>query len=185
MRKEFEDMYKVMHQDENLFRGGALLLHAEEIGRLMTVFDTKSILDYGCGKGYQYTQEQIHKQYFYGIMPTLYDPAVEQHNKLPSGTFDSVICTDVLEHVPDELLDEIFTEIYSKADKFVYLGICTVLANSLLPDGRNSHVTVESSDWWINRILPFADKYTRVCCYGKNRGFVNLENNKLIFKTEF
>ena len=61
--------------------------------------------------------------------------------------------TDVLEHIEEENLDAVISEIYSKADKFVYLGICNSPANSILPDGRNAHVTQKELDWWLEKII--------------------------------
>jgi hypothetical protein len=102
-------------------------------------------------------------------MPSLYDPAVEQYSVLPEGTFDAVICTDVLEHIEEEDVADVIREIYSKSDKFVYLGISNEPASSHLPDGRNAHVTQKSLDWWIEQTLPFANKFTLMYVYGNQR----------------
>jgi len=102
-------------------------------------------------------------------MPSLYDPAVEQYSVLPEGTFDAVICTDVLEHIEEEDVADVIQEIYSKANKFVYLGISNEPASSYLPDGRNAHVTQKSLDWWVEQTLPYADKFTLMYVYGRQR----------------
>ena len=60
------------------------LLHVKDL-----VIDTKSktLLDYGCGKGLQYTKWKHHEEL--GIeMPALYDPAVPAYDTLPEGPFD-------------------------------------------------------------------------------------------------
>ena len=59
----------------------------------------KTLLDYGAGQGWQYTEECYHV--LWNIMPTLYDPAVAAFHVKPSQRFDGVICTDVLEHIPE------------------------------------------------------------------------------------
>ena len=56
------DQYKEMHKDENLYAGSSLNLHKESIKQFLKVTESKSILDYGCGKGIQYHKENIHKQ---------------------------------------------------------------------------------------------------------------------------
>jgi hypothetical protein len=166
------DQYKEMHKDENLYAGSALTLHKESIKQFLNITESKSILDYGCGKGIQYHKENIHNDYFFGIMPSLYDPAVDQYSTLPSGNFDAVICTDVLEHIEVQDLDDIMQEIYSKATKFVYLGICNAPADSYLPDGRNSHVTLESFEWWLDKFIHHAKSFpfTMLYVYGNGGG---------------
>lgn len=42
---------------------------------------------------------------------TLYDPGYEPYSTLPVGDFDGVICTDVLEHCPEEDIPWIFKRI--------------------------------------------------------------------------
>lgn len=176
------DQYKEMHKDENLYAGSALTLHKESIQQYLSIKQCKTILDYGCGKGIQYFKEKIHEDYFYGIMPSLYDPAVKEHCKLPAGKFDAVICTDVFEHIEEEHLDKIIKQIYNKANKFVYLGVCNSLADSFLPDGRNSHVTLQSMDWWIDKILPHATVHTLLVVYGSTKSQAILDNKTVLMK---
>ncbi len=176
------NQYKEMHKDENLYAGSALTLHKESIQQYLSMKKCETILDYGCGKGVQYFKEKIHENYFYGIMPSLYDPAVKEFSKLPSGKFDAVICTDVFEHIEEDQLDKVIKEIYSKADKFVYLGICNSLADSFLPDGRNSHVTLQSIDWWIDKILPYANTHTLMVVYGASKSQAIIENKTVKMK---
>lgn len=176
------DQYKEMHKDENLYAGSALTLHKESIAQFLQVTDSKTILDYGCGKGIQYHKENIHNDYFFGIMPSLYDPAVDDYSDLPTGYFDTVICTDVLEHIEVQDLDDVLSEIYSKATKFVYLGICNAPADSFLPDGRNSHVTLESFDWWLDKIIPHAKVFTLIYVYGNAGGKAIIKDGVLTLK---
>jgi cyclopropane fatty-acyl-phospholipid synthase-like methyltransferase len=162
-------LYKEMHQEEERYPGESLEQHAPAIKALINKFDAKTLLDYGCGKGFQYTKKHIHKKFFNNILPSLYDPAVPTHDIIPEGTFDGVISTDVMEHIPEDRLDEILKEIYNKSDKFVYLGICTIPAIAILPNGENAHCTVKPINWWVEKITPHANKYTVVNCYGNKR----------------
>jgi hypothetical protein len=119
-------------------------------------------------------------------MPSLYDPAVTKYSELPDGEFDGVICTDVLEHIEEEDLDAVIKEIFSKANKFVYLGICNIPADSFLPDGRNSHVTLKSFNWWVDKVLPLSNPHviTQLYCYGATRGNARWTNNRITFRKE-
>lgn len=160
------EQYKELHKTEYSY--SATNLHKESIAQFLQREKCESILDYGCGKAVQYLKENIHNDYFFGIMPSLYDPAVEQYSKLPEGEFDAVISTDVLEHIEEQDLDKVLEEIYSKAKKFVYLGICNSPALAILPDGRNAHVTQKSLDWWKEKVEPHATVFTLLFVYGNN-----------------
>ena len=130
--------------------------------------DTKSktLLDFGCGKGLQYTKYKHHEEL--GVMPALYDPAVPEYEKLPDGPFDGVYSTDVMEHIPKEQIPETFSKIFSRAEKFVFLAICTKPAIATLPSGENAHCTVEPIGFWVTMIERYAPKrvYTHVKTYG-------------------
>ena len=174
------EQYKELHKDESFYSESATTLHKESIGQFISVSQSKTILDYGCGKAVQYFKENIHNDYFFGIMPTLYDPAVEEYSVLPEGKFDMVICTDVLEHIEEDIIDSVLSEIFSKAEKFVYIGICNTPAEATLIDGRNAHVTQKPLSWWIDKVQPFADVHTLLFVYGHGKEKAFLKNHKKI-----
>lgn len=114
-----------------------------EIKDLAKQTSSKTILDYGCGKG-------VMASHLAGV--TSYDPCVPEFSKRPESTFDLVACCDVLEHVEPEYLDNVLDDIKQFADKAVFLVISTRLAAKTLPDGRNAHLIVEGLDWWKARL---------------------------------
>lgn len=148
------DQYKLMHE-QGAFKGYSLLPHVDDIAKLVKKYNAKTLLDYGCGKGLQYTEKNAHEAWG-GIMPTLYDPHVEEYSIEPDyevQEFDGLICTDVMEHLETEeeainLLDYIF----AVPDKFLFVTICTRDAKKKLPDGRNCHTLVRPDVWWMDRI---------------------------------
>jgi 2-polyprenyl-3-methyl-5-hydroxy-6-metoxy-1,4-benzoquinol methylase len=143
------DQYRQMHADGH-FRGYSCTLHTSEIKKLIKQHKAKTLLDYGCGKGEQYTKGNMHIEL--GIMPTLYDPYCVDHSKEPEGKFDGVICCDVLEHVPADDLAGVIQRIYALSKKFIFFTICTRPAKKLLPDGRNCHLTIMAEAEWIDII---------------------------------
>jgi hypothetical protein len=88
----------------------------------------------------------------------LFDPAYEPYEKLPTGTFDGVLCTDVLEHCPEEDIDWIIEELFGFAEKLVFCTIACYPARKRLPSGENAHVTLKNPGWWIDRIGAAAAK---------------------------
>lgn len=150
---DLAEQYKLMHAAGH-FPGHSIVAHVDEIDNLIRKSGSKTILDYGCGKGEQYSIRKLHK--FWGVEPTLYDIAT--YPEKPEGTFDGVICTDVLEHVPEELVKDTIAELFSYARKFVFMSICTRDAKKTLPDGRNAHLTVRPQQWWLSIIYGLEPK---------------------------
>jgi len=107
---------------------------------LMDRYDAKSVLDYGCGKGEQYStlnsyvlhfappgvrtepmtfQTRINAESVYK-----YDPCVPEFDQEPVGQkFDAVICTQVLGSIPDDDIALIKHKFMNYATKFVFIGL--------------------------------------------------------------
>jgi hypothetical protein len=160
----YQDMHKHGAVAQNIpasetFDGRSLPGHATIIRDLIRNLGAHTILDYGSGKGRQYDAMSIEhndgKSYpdiptFWGIDSlTCYDPGYERFSELPKGTFDGVISTDVLEHIPKEDVPWVLDEIFDYARIFVYLNVACYPAKKMLPNGENAHCTVEPPEWWI------------------------------------
>jgi len=165
------DMYRELHRDgekslgipaASTFEGLSLHKESPYIKRLIERSAALSILDYGSGKGRQYdpkphvvegegTWDSVID--YWGVDEvTCFDPAYEPYSKLPSGTFGGVICTDVLEHCPEEDIAWILREIFSYAERFVFLSIACFPARKCLPNGENAHCTIRPTAWWQGMI---------------------------------
>lgn len=156
------DQYKKAHIDPEAFPGISIRYYVKDINTLIQTTNSKTLLDFGCGKGEQYYSKELKEKWGklpnekWGIMPTLYDPAVEKYNKLPTDLFDGVISTDVMEHVPEDSTDFVLEQIFSKAKKFVFLAIATYVGKPTsrkLPNGEQPHITVHENKWWIKQIV--------------------------------
>ena len=150
---KYIEQYKQMY-----YAGDMLYAHLADIVRLVEETNSQSLLDFGCGRAKQYAGwGHLSAQTDLGMMPALYDPGVKEFEKMPDGKFDGVYSTDVMEHIPKEELPETLELIFSKANKFVFLAICTQPAMQLLPNGENAHCTLERIDWWkeiVNEYRP-------------------------------
>lgn len=147
---------------KDTFTGQSLLPHVGMIKSLIDRFGVKSVLDYGAGKAKFYTaplfpsamgDQKVDLRTFWGVNEIrLYDPGHEPLSKLPLGeTFDAVICTDVMEHIPEEDMDWVIDELYGFAKKMVYACIATYPAGKTFPNGENVHVTLKDAQWWARK----------------------------------
>ena len=167
--------YKVMHgYSDRMFNGGSLLKFVDIIKAYLEKNECQSVLDYGSGKGALYTEDfhtitkEINKplpEYWDLDLCTLYDPAYKEHANLPSGKFDAVICTDVLEHIPEADLGWVIKEILSKANKMVFLNVACFPALKKLKDGSNAHVSIFSTEEWIQFVAMTSIQFKNLKIY--------------------
>lgn len=156
-------LYREMHdQDPTHFPGRSLIPMAHHVATLIRKTGSRSLLDYGCGQGTQYSVDQVHL--WFGAMPYLYDPGVTRFATKPSAgsKFDGVICSDVLEHIPQDAVRETLDEIFGYAEKFAFFSICCRLAKRTLPDGTNTHVTIKPPEWWGHMLKHYRTLYPGV-----------------------
>jgi FkbM family methyltransferase len=165
--REMMGLYARMHTEgekqlglpaELTFPGSSLAAHVTRIKRLIDATAAKTILDYGAGKGTQYRPHPVivdgeHvadgiAEYWDVDEVRCFDPGYAPHSALPGGKFDGVVCTDVLEHCPEEDLPWILDEIFGYAKSFVYLNVACFPARKTLPNGENAHITVRTPEWW-------------------------------------
>lgn len=116
--------------------------HADQVRALMSRTDSKTVLDYGAGKGS-----------LAGAMPDVpvrnYDPVTFPEEPEPA---DFIACLDVLEHVEPECLEAVLAHMKSKMLKAGFMTIATRPATKTLPDGRNAHLIIEEAEWWLPKL---------------------------------
>ena len=83
-----------------------------------------------------------------------YDPAIVGKDQEPEPA-DLVVCTDVLEHIEPDYLDEVLLHLRTKVKKRLFFAISLRPAGKTLADGRNAHLIVESAEWWLDRLSPY------------------------------
>jgi hypothetical protein len=120
--------------------GYDVVKYQKKIRDLVQRYDAKTILDYGCGKGLQYkerlpyggasgleipeSQWQTFDEYL-GVKVYKYDPCVPGFRRLPSKKikFDGVICTQVLNSIPDDDLPWVRNLLEGYSAKFCFIGL--------------------------------------------------------------
>jgi len=112
-------------ETESAWAGNDSKNYIEEIKCLVKHHKAKTLLDYGCGKGQQYTQKSPSFDQRCGFKSYyLYDPCVRHYSEPPRGSrkFDAIICLQVIRHIPNKdipWLKELFER---TAKKFVLIG---------------------------------------------------------------
>lgn len=134
------------------FRGFSLIDHAGDIAAVCARHRPRTLLDYGSGAGDAYRTHAVHHDWHVKrVNITLYDPAFPHIDRLPTVQFDGVICSDVLEHLPEDEVDMLICNLFNFAKMFVWASVCCRPAKKTFPDGTNLHVTVKPIDWWRER----------------------------------
>lgn len=113
----------------------------------IAILRPRSILDYGCGQSIFLDCLDLG----YEVELLRYDPAIPAYAKLPEKKADLLVSIDVLEHIEEEDLDQVMTEMRASA-RHALIVIDTRPANHMLPDGRNAHVSLHPHDWWRERL---------------------------------
>ena len=110
----------------------ASLSHVQTIKNLMSEEKLKSICDYGAGKKNLYTG--LVESGFDDFNYYPYDPVFPEYGDPKEA--ELICCIDVMEHIEEEFLDNIFNEICEITLKFCYFSIATTPAKKTLSDGR-------------------------------------------------
>jgi 2-polyprenyl-3-methyl-5-hydroxy-6-metoxy-1,4-benzoquinol methylase len=142
---EYAALNAQLHKD-NIAYGVGGGKHAPIVRKLCESLNTRSVLDYGCGKGY------LAKALDFPIWE--YDPAVEGKDAEPRPA-ELVVCTDVLEHIEPDRLDFVLADLRRVVRKVGYFTIHTGAAVKVLADGRNAHLIQEDKAWWTTRLSPY------------------------------
>lgn len=131
---------------ENLAYGVGGGKHAQTVMKLAESLNTRSVLDYGCGKSY------LAKAIPWPIWE--YDPAIPGKEESPRPA-DLVVCTDVLEHIEPDKLNFVLDDLRRVTRTVGYFVIHTKAAQKTLPDGRNTHLIQKGKRWWQARLRKF------------------------------
>lgn len=142
---EYTELNRQLHAKE-LGYGVGGGRHAPTVLTLMEKTGCKSVLDYGCGKGY------LGKALPFPIWE--YDPAVPEKSAAPRPA-ELVVCTDVLEHIEPECLMAVLGDLQRCTVKVGFFVIHTGPARKTLPDGRNTHLIQKDEAWWRAKLSKF------------------------------
>ncbi len=129
------EQYRILHQSSEYGTSGARW--ATEIGEVIDLLHPETVLDYGCGR--------------MELGWDRYDPAVPGFEEVPRASYDLVLCTDVMEHIPEGDVLDVLWHIRGLSRR-AYFNISTRPSTILLPNGDNAHATVQAPELW-RRVL--------------------------------
>jgi len=149
---DYAKAYTELHERKaDMFAGRSIVPHVDAIAQLVEKTGAQTLLDFGSGKGHQYSEDNVHLRWG-GIMPTLYDPGIPELAKCPKRRFDGVICTDVMEHIAPDDVKLVLLDVFRHSRLFVFFSIACRPAKKFFPDGTNVHLTVKGHNWWERKI---------------------------------
>lgn len=136
-----------LHRSNEVFGngGGKWVSMIEQLARKT---NSKSILDYGCGKGKLI--KALRKK---GFEVQGYDPAVKEWDNYPIHKVDMIVCCDVLEHVEEGFVDATLDELRGLSRKAFFAVIALTPSNKVFSNGDNAHITLLSAEEWMERLL--------------------------------
>lgn len=142
------NQYREIHANQEY--GVSSYAMAKDIIPCIIELEAKSILDYGCGQSRLYERLKVN----HSTKVYRYDPAILEISVIPVSHVDLIVNTDVLEHIPEEDLDEILAHMKSLGEN-CFFNIHTGLAKQILPSGENAHCTIHPPEWWKDKIALF------------------------------
>lgn len=164
-------------KDYAAFDGGGIRSLIDTI--LTIIADKKSvtILDFGCGTAIHWHKHTLVNK-TKSLMTVLgekvqgfyrYDPAVDIYSKKPTTKFDLVVCSDVLEHIPDSELQSFIDEASSYVDTggTLMFSVSTSPSNNSFLSGENMHINIKSPDEWVQLLKKYSTTKISVLFNGK------------------
>lgn len=162
IKQKYADLYTEYHKTNRWMKGEFMLDYVFEIQELVFKHKPENILDFGCGKRYSYTHHKVHR--LWDVPVLFYDIGIPKYSKRPdTAQVDSIISCDVLEHIPEELIDEVLSYWAACEPKFVFCTVAGYPAIQKLPNGENAHCLIKSKEWWHKKLSQHF-KHSEVTC---------------------
>lgn len=142
---EYRSLQSELHKNKDY--GVASVHFAPIVSKVCNQYGVQELLDYGAGKGR--LMENLTVDHPMRIQ--LYDPAFPKWAETPEPA-EMVACIDVLEHIEPQKLENVLDDLKRVTKKIGVFTVSTVEAIKTLPDGRNAHLIIEPSSWWLPKL---------------------------------
>lgn len=171
----FSDSYKTsveaganFHATHKTWSGKGTIQYKDHLKLLIDKYNVKTVLDFGCGKGIQYSRHNLDKEL--NITVTQYDPCIHGLDQWPVGNFDMVIALDCIGRVSISDLPWLYETFSNWANKCVL--IATQIGDNPKSDKMNVGNCIESE----SDLMP--TEFTKY----KNPDFFLMNNFSFILK---
>lgn len=163
---EYLQSQKEMHRRHTDY-GNSGHFHAPRVfmagAQLHRKLGSCSILDYGAGPGS--LKKALDRAFpeIPGMTFHEYEPALEGKDQEPQPA-DLVFCGDVLEHVEEECTDAVIQHLADLTKHLLIAVVALQPAKKTLPDGRNAHICLKPSLWWLSKLrrhFVIVEEYTQ------------------------
>jgi hypothetical protein len=141
--ESYKEQNRLLHETDETY-GISGYRYVDPI-RELSDYGRLTVLDYGCGK------ETLKRALGPAYKTTGYDPCIAGLDTKPEP-HDVVACTDVMEHVEPEFIDDVLKDVRRLTKRKVLFSISVVPAQKVLADGRNAHISLLSIDEWIAKV---------------------------------
>lgn len=123
--------------------------YAPIVSEMVNKLEVNHLLDYGCGSRLSLMKAlKVDHQIKYQA----YDPAVVKFSSAPVPA-EMVCCIDVLEHIEEDMIDEVLDHLMELTEAVAFISISTGPASKTLSDGRNAHILQRPAEWWLPRLM--------------------------------
>lgn len=139
----YRKLNEQLHKDREDYGVGGHKF-ARQVQDIARQIGASTILDYGCGK------RTLEKALGYSIIN--YDPALPGLDAVPDPA-DLVVCTDVLEHIETECLNDVLADLHRVTSDTILLTVATRSAKKVLADGTNAHKIIQDARWWLPKLM--------------------------------
>lgn len=151
------------HAKSKTYSGKFLRPHKPFLLDLAANLDLHSALDWGCGKGAQYTwvdpSDGKTLEQALGFAVAKYDPAWPPFATERPGPYDLVICTHVLGSIPTADLSWVLGRIYGAARKAVFIAEKIGPVHKQVISAQDEHPIGWDSERWRDELAPYASFY--------------------------
>ena len=173
----YDEFYE--HDLGNIQRGRGMWKH------ILKMYEFIKGLDVGCGRanGVQWAREQGANVFGCDISSSAVkcwkERGVEEYCKVASADrlpyedneFDMVLCSEVMEHIPEENVSGVLNEILRVGSDKFYFTIALVPEAIPVAGLVQSHICLQSTKWWIEKMEEIGFSYGIGAINSEETGF--------------
>lgn len=154
---------KTFHYNTKVWQGLHMTSYVPSIKKLATKHNINSLLDYGCGKGYQYSKT---REWEPGIVSTLdqylgvddvykFDPCWKEFETPPpvDKKFDAIILIQCIGFIPDSDMPALKQMLMQQTSKFCFIGEAYSTYGNVKtkkPHGKPENFSARRSPEWFS-----------------------------------